>query len=95
MLGVILGGGILFALAGTAFGRWRERRALDRSARQREVVAAEYRAGPAGIDRWQERQVPVRAPRGAGTASNRRANLTAVGTPQSPAGVARQGAIGS
>ena len=95
MLGAILGGGILFALAATAFGRWRARRALARDASQREVLAAEYRAGPVGIDRRREGQLSVRAIRGAGTAPNRRSNLAAVGTAQSQAGVASRGANGS
>ena len=95
MLGAILGGGILFALAATALARWRERRALARDAGQREVLAAEYRAGPVGIDTWQERHVPVRGMRGAGTPSNRRTNLIAVRTLQSPAGVTSQSANGS
>ena len=80
MLGAILGGGILFALAATALARWRERRALARDAGQREVLAAEYRTSPVGIARSRERQVPVRAIRGAGSASNRRTTLNAVGT---------------
>jgi len=83
MLGAMVGGGILLALAGTAADRLRERRARARNARQREVLAAEYRANPIDVDRLRERRASARATRGSGASTNYRVNLTAVATPRS------------
>ena len=69
MLAIMVGGGMLLALAGGAFDRWRERRARVSSARQDEVLAAEYRANPTRIDRLQERPVRASGGRGSGVAS--------------------------
>ena len=43
VLGIMVGSGVLYGLAGRALDRWRERRARARSAREAEAVAAEYR----------------------------------------------------
>jgi hypothetical protein len=84
MLGILVGGGVLLALAGNAFDRWRERRACASSARQNEVLAAEYRVNPTQIERW--REGPVRGVRGSGVAAaNHRANLTHITALRSPA----------
>jgi len=86
MLGILVGGGLLLALAGNALDGWRARRARARSARQDEVLAAEYRVNPTQIDRWRER--PVRGngarDRGAASASDR-AHLTCITAARSSA----------
>src|SRR5262245_36366988 len=79
MLGVLVGGGALLALAGSAFDRWRERRARAGSARQDEVLAAEYRVNLAQIGRWRARPARGSGARGSRAASaNNRANLTCI-----------------
>ena len=66
MFGALVAGGVLFAYATKALDKWRERRARARSARQDEVLAAEYRAAPTQIDGSQGRVARARGGREGG-----------------------------
>ena len=86
MLGILVGGGMLLALAGSALDRWRERRGRARSTRQDEVLAAEYRVNPTQSDRWREPPVRGSGARDSGAASaNNRAHLTCITAARSSA----------
>jgi hypothetical protein len=86
MLGAMVGGGVLIALAGGLLDGLRERRARVRNGRQRETLAAEYRADPVAAGRRQERRALASGGRGGIVASmNHRPNLAAVVTLRSSA----------
>jgi len=86
ILGALVGGGVLFALAGMAFDRWRERRARARSARQNAIAAAKYPANLTHLYRWRERRAHLSSPRERGAIERRYAGgLTNVTTPRSSA----------
>jgi len=84
ILGVLVGGGVLFALAGIAFDRWRERRAHASGTRMDRAVAAKYPANLTHLYRWRERRAHAGGARqgGASSAKNR-TRLTQITAPRS------------
>ena len=79
ILAMMVGGGVLLAFVGGALDRWRERRVRARSARQDEVLAAEYGANLTRIDTG--RGARGGSARGSAIASaNHRARLTSIKT---------------
>jgi hypothetical protein len=86
IFGLLVGGGALFALAGIAFDKWRERRARDSAAREGGVVTAQYPANLTHLYRRRERGPSARtAHKGGGSPAEYRGTLTHFSGPRSAA----------
>lgn len=86
IFGVLVGGGVLFALAGIAFDKWRERRARKSAAREGGVVTAQYPANLTHLYRRRERGPSARTARKGGVSpAEYRDSLTHVSGPRSSA----------
>jgi hypothetical protein len=64
MLAILVGGGVLFALAATVVERWRERRARAPSARPGEAIVSKHCGNLTELDRLREQHLPAGSARG-------------------------------
>jgi len=77
MLAILVGGGVLFALAATAVERWRERRRARSDHPAGEAAVAKYCGNLTDLDRLPERRPPAGGGRG-NSAAKYRSELTRI-----------------
>jgi hypothetical protein len=95
IISLLLIGGLLFALAATAFDRWRKRRAGASGARESADSVAKHCGNLTEFDRWRMRRArSFNGPVGNDPAAKARGELTHVTTRGVPRSMQAIGAIG-